>query len=729
MSSQARSSSGVRDLRAMFENKNEPSNETSSDRGRSPGAASQSRSPSARKIRSSLVTVDSSERTTLGNNQMDGISERRESFSVTDKKDDPTLQEAQVSVIDELRKRQGAIGRPEPVPEQAVTTPGAPMSDRNEQFGHPDKPVSSVKDQSAVLNPADPKLQVAVSGGDALKKKPSLKSEKGQQKTSEKTTKAKPPNLSTASRASYGPSKPSSKSSPKTPTTASNFRKSTAVNQSKAQRTSAVSSNTSPSSKSKARSPTRPVNLPSNLTQPTASSAAKHEPEKKDSMRPQQKAGGSRTATKPVALPSRLTAGTASSNAKHETYEAPPTSKPAASTRASLTGTNAKPRASLAAGTSSKKKSSGRVKGHTDSEKKTSGTPSEGFLARMMKPTASSSHRAASDLEQSESKTVAPSKPAHAADRTVKSPSKVVAGNEGVKKDSPKSFTVSSERIAGETENKADDEQAEANEMKASNLVKPVQPHPSVNEQANGEESAHAESSNVLPKADNPTQPVMPKSTTVKPEEGSSGLKRETAPPASLSNSSISAAEPTYQNIVDFLDKSPSPLPSQARASNNGATDARLHKAEPTPLMETDPFDKSHVPGTTTSDVVNASPFTPEKLAPMPPTTNMTDALEADDRTEKVQQQVKHEEAKEDSTGIDNSALPTANTEVQTKSIETNASHAEMEETSKKKHPETTGAKESATKEKESTPTPHESAAPLEGTPGFEQQAGTEVIR
>lgn len=140
----------------------------------------------------------------------------------------------------------------------------------------------------------------------------------------------------------------------------------------------AATTHTSPttSKPTRPKSPTRPVRLPSHLTAPTASSAAKHDA-----------TGGAPTRT---AASSTTAAGsTLGRKPSTLTRDRGAPSKPlAAAARKETT------RPSLNASQSAPKRPESRT-GHTQSTK----APDEGFLARMMRPTASSSSKAHDKVE------------------------------------------------------------------------------------------------------------------------------------------------------------------------------------------------------------------------------------------------------------------------------------------------------------------------------------------
>ena len=331
MSSENRSSSGVRNLRNIFETKAtlEPSNSPDT-RGRSPSERSSDKengyqATPTNKVRASFVPVEpAKDMATL--EQQSSAEHRRGSFSEVN--GDGQLSELKRLVSEEQGNQLVPEGAIESAMGSRVVTP---MKREGEgQLGHdytpskhkvdvepenPDKPTTGAEEEASEMKPAVPANEEAVSGGQALPpvaedlrspKKSASSTPKKKAEFKKPTTNGKPAAVSTKA-----PSKPASStlkspaSQPKTPSSAkapssakmespaskpvkdplrkasrSSLTAPTAA--SMAHRNSGVDkpsqNKTSPASKSKARETTKPVNLPSHLTAPTASSRAKHDP-------------------------------------------------------------------------------------------------------------------------------------------------------------------------------------------------------------------------------------------------------------------------------------------------------------------------------------------------------------------------------------------------------------------------------------------------------------------
>ncbi|KAL9078985.1 MAG: hypothetical protein Q9157_002084 [Trypethelium eluteriae] len=433
-----RSSSGVRNLRAMFENKDD---DVSESRSRSPAGSTASENRRTSKVRASFVSVEP------GSSQMDtevpsSASARRESFSLSESQDSDKIAELKKTVSQEKEERKQSKAA-ETIPESAIETTPSPspairprkekaMGDFVNKAGtglkntasvpedtpgaNPDKMVSAVEETPVTMRPTDPKDESAVSGGEALpppanpisrplteaakaspvpngtsvpsasskfssvKEKPGMKQNgtaaAKPQSSATKSTETKSPSKSTSTRPftsstkTVSTAKPSGNgTAPKSPSTRQSrmslesTKSTTSARSSTATRPTAASSAkkndsshaTSESSKSKPRSPTRPVKLPAHLTAPTASSAAKHGDAPSTT---------SSAARKPAPRPN---AGT---------------TKPAPSRREA-------PRQSLPSASPAK-----RAESNTNAR-----GADDGFLARMMRPTASSANKTAEKPE------------------------------------------------------------------------------------------------------------------------------------------------------------------------------------------------------------------------------------------------------------------------------------------------------------------------------------------
>ncbi|KFY05974.1 hypothetical protein V492_08209, partial [Pseudogymnoascus sp. VKM F-4246] len=201
MSSQGRSASsgGVRNLRAMFENKDDSTTSppSSQHRGRSPAPSIGNNSASPRplsKVRTSFVAVERNgqtgiqwglrkETTTTVPPEDSTMSHRRGSFVENDATDPDVAIERKKSIQAEFKARKNSIDVSETIPEFALEMPsnaaskqGTPTIEPGNPIvpaahtptGNPDKP-STVEERNAKLLPADIKSAAAVSGGKALK--------------------------------------------------------------------------------------------------------------------------------------------------------------------------------------------------------------------------------------------------------------------------------------------------------------------------------------------------------------------------------------------------------------------------------------------------------------------------------------------------------------------------------------------------------------------------------
>ena len=513
-----RQSSGVRNLRAMFENSTAASPEP---RGRSPGGrfdADDNRPPS--KVRASFVPVDAPIPRDLGaiKGTLDGINSpqanRRESFSVSEDVSGDAVAELKRVVSEEKEARNNSEAIEEVVPEQAVETressrappairetpdempnlgsimkgadfpePQAAKDKKPEEkpeekpvpaepvqaAAEPSQEVGTIEEKMAALSvaetpadnpdkvsgaqeeaslkPADPKDEATISGGGALPpptevlpsanattkapetpKAPAATPSKAQANgTAEKATTngtpsgKRPAAISTAKASSS--QAPSAKSpmprspgvarlnkpptTPKT-TTAAPAAKAPAATKEPTKPSAPKETAKAPAPKA-SRASLRPA-----TTSSTASAAAKAKAPVAETKKPASKPAtaapaskdGTTTSptgfkkprpkspTRPVRLPSHLTAPTASSSAKHEEDGAqklarkPSTVSRPAAPKAVPAARKQTSRASLAPSTTS----SAAPKRPT-SRASTRGGAEEGFLARMMRPTASSASK------------------------------------------------------------------------------------------------------------------------------------------------------------------------------------------------------------------------------------------------------------------------------------------------------------------------------------------------
>lgn len=401
MSSENRSSSGVRNLRSIFEDKASLDSQSPDSRGRSPNSHVSSDKENAAglnrptsKVRASFVPVDA----VAGSENMsaavmdggeDGAELKRESsaglrrgsFSEID--GDGALTRLKKTVSEEIERNvipeaalESAAGTPlrKPV-EDGMDGYASPLAGKMEgQPENPDKHETAAEEEVGDIKPADPASEDAVSGGEALppvaedlrastKATPS----KGGQKadTRKPTANGRPAAISTKAHAKPSPSAPkSSTSQPKTPQ-------------------SPLATHKAPAKKASR----------SSLTAPTAASMARSgaAPDKPTKTSPTSSKTKPREVTKPVSLSSHLTAPTAASRAKHDGAPAPAANLRASTTskpRISSSSSKPTPRSSLAA---QQHRPESRDTHQTAAKTK---APADGsFLERMMKPTAASASK------------------------------------------------------------------------------------------------------------------------------------------------------------------------------------------------------------------------------------------------------------------------------------------------------------------------------------------------
>ena len=345
MSSENRSSSAVRNLRSLFENKTSLDPNSPDVRGRSPSGSGSAVSSDKENsggekrptsnVRASFVPVElagSKKMAAATADSVDGNGAdlkressaglRRGSFSGGDG-------------LSELRKTVSAEQDRIAIPETAVEVDESLLVEQvDKPPANPDKPVTGAEEEPSEMKPPDPKDADAVSGGEALppvtedlrqstpsKASPSKTSpsetspskaspSKAAKKPDAKKprTNGKPAAISTkaSSKASSSTMKspvsqpktpisaksPASSSKPETPKSTSRkapTKKASRISltaptaasmaHTKGASDKPANSKTSPTSRPKPREVTRPVNLPSHLTAPTASSRARHDPE------------------------------------------------------------------------------------------------------------------------------------------------------------------------------------------------------------------------------------------------------------------------------------------------------------------------------------------------------------------------------------------------------------------------------------------------------------------
>ncbi|KAI9831122.1 MAG: hypothetical protein M1819_005210 [Sarea resinae] len=519
-----RSSSGVRNLRAMFEGNNNHVNHndgpTSPEpRGRSPALSEGNGVNGGRpisKVRASFVSVEKSGEmgAQLGLKKDHGegegsLAQRRSSFYANDQKNPEAIIEAKETVEKELERRK-SVAPTSPVPEMAIlptpaATPAIEPTEANVMFGkqaedapasakpaaadkapeeialpgestpkaNPDKPTATV-DESVSLLPSDTKDEAAVSGGAALSEKSEdlRESPKEVTSTSASTTAAPttetqsseptkadeaPSTLGAATDGANEKSAGDAQAKPAASTEKLTERRPTAIHVSKEGSPSKPSSNSSSAKAKPPKTPTSPTKSSTTNKKPAPSKPASTttaEPHKAPVKKPSRAsvaptstaasapkprvstvapshnvakkptpAGHShdaarrpRSPTKPVRVPAAALAPTASSAAKTG-----PTSRSPSRTGSALGGRETlahRPKPAVAASKApTVRKPASRASlpaQHAPAPERprsrvsTAGS-GEGFLARMMRPTASSASKTHDKVEPKTSPKRAPS--------------------------------------------------------------------------------------------------------------------------------------------------------------------------------------------------------------------------------------------------------------------------------------------------------------------------------
>lgn len=338
--SSERSSSAVRNLRSLFENK--ASENTSGTRGRSPGllGRQETTSPSplptrTSRIRASFVAVEPrlNMATTAENSlapptdvtnspasalrRESSMGTRRTSFS--DNKDGVAAGALRETISTEQVRRDEDSSVGETIPEDAIESAApTPLVEVDQQLGsskvdkpaaNPDKPVTGAEEEPATMKPADPASEDAVSGGTALApeaedlRKPEVKkASKSPAAKTQEIANGKPASITTkdilktsTSSLKSPASQPKTPLSPKVPSPASTL--------------TSPKSTAAPAAKKTSRA---------SLTAPTAASVARAAAADKAAAAVKTSAPkAKREVTKPVDV-SRLTAPTAASRARHE---------------------------------------------------------------------------------------------------------------------------------------------------------------------------------------------------------------------------------------------------------------------------------------------------------------------------------------------------------------------------------------------------------------------------
>ena len=455
--SEQRSSSAVRNLRSIFENKASDSSSPDT-RGRSPNALSaKDNSRPTSKVRASFVPVEPSGMALAAEegvgSGMAGLKRessglRRGSFTENDESS-AALVGLKKTVSQEAERRERDVSIAEAIPEDATVSANAtpnlkamkpaeehgasPLSKRMDvEPAHPDKPTTAAEEEPAAMQPAEPTSEAAVSGGQAL---PPVAEDlrKANQGTADSTAvNGRPDGEAAATKELHSAAKSarSGRQSDVKPTPNGKVPSLSTKSASKAPAPSVKSPSATgkpprtPSSTKPAAPPApKPVTSPpatkqptkkasrSSLTAPTAASVARaSNAERSVSTSSKQSPPTAKTkpreVTKPINLPSRLTAPTAASRAKHDAAAPPaPTFNPRAST-----STKPKPQSSSARPTPRTSLQPGqRPESRSSHLSKKPALPADGsFLERMMRPTAASASK-------THEKSAAPSKTSVAA--------------------------------------------------------------------------------------------------------------------------------------------------------------------------------------------------------------------------------------------------------------------------------------------------------------------------
>ncbi|CAK4033460.1 Hypothetical predicted protein [Lecanosticta acicola] len=381
MSSEPRPNSAVRNLRSIFENR--ASENSPSARGRSPaGLGDLDTDRPTSKVRASFIPVEPAKMSSQPAERPDSEVKResnaglrRSSMSEGHSGDAYNVIKELVNTEQDRRDNESSVA--DTIPEMAVESAGptparevnntltdaatggvqAPVGTESKEAENPDKHVTGAEEEPAELKPADPVSESAVSGGDAL---PPVAEDL--RKT---TTAAKPASISTKT------AKPAS--AIKSPT-------------------NPVKSRLSPAP-SKAPSQRVPTKKPSrtSLTAPTAASVARAAVanDKGASATAGATKPKPRDVTKPADISSRLTAPTAASRARLESNSASSSNaKPTPSSTAT-----SRPKPSASARPTPRSSLAGRPESRGSQAPKKSAPVDGSFLERMTRPTAASANK------------------------------------------------------------------------------------------------------------------------------------------------------------------------------------------------------------------------------------------------------------------------------------------------------------------------------------------------
>lgn len=440
MADSRQSSAGVKNLRAMFEN-SAPTSPDSRGRSVSGNSSNDSNERPLSKVRSSFYAVEPTNNTAKMNKSPPTGSpsanikdrERRESFSLSEENDAQVIEEIHQTISQEEEARRKSENIVEVVPEQAVetapptavptpllaaikkpspptsehitqqnskkmTTKSSPATPKMEEQSRPapEPEADQLQQQQQPVTPNPPQQNRNGRKSDAIEpwiratgppsspipptfdgsseQDPPESSESLKQREESKTPKTTASVPSTSKNISASTRTPSNSRTTKsttrtrTPSTQSNGARDRQTSQTRSTRSSLASNTTLPGNldrgvgfvKPRPRSPTRPITLPAHLVAPTASSASKVRGAEDNS---NDRVAGVKSPISPRAN------GTTSLRSSTSSFRSPP-----------------KPRVRNAWGPPPQKKKSPEKK----EEKKEEKHVDSSFLARMMRPTASS---------------------------------------------------------------------------------------------------------------------------------------------------------------------------------------------------------------------------------------------------------------------------------------------------------------------------------------------------
>lgn len=235
---------------------------------------------------------------------------RRASFS--DNKDGVAAGALRETISTEQARRDGDSTVGETIPESAIESAApTPMVEVDQQLGasqidipagNPDKPVTGAEEEPAMMKPADPTSEDAISGGRALAagaedlRKPEAKKATKTPPTTGKLSGIKTKDISKPSSSAVkspasqpktplSPKVPSSASTGASPNTSAGSKSSrasltapTAASVARAAAADKVAAGKNVAPKPKPREVTKPLDVSSRLTAPTAASRARYEP-------------------------------------------------------------------------------------------------------------------------------------------------------------------------------------------------------------------------------------------------------------------------------------------------------------------------------------------------------------------------------------------------------------------------------------------------------------------